>query len=627
MTMTGLLDCELAGVHDPRGRADSAVVRRALPGQTLVESGPLSFACSAPSWAGDVCAGVVGRVQYEDALREELHLRPEDPIEKALAAGYSRWGSRLLDHLHGPFALVVWSRHGRRGLLAQDQLGGRSLFTFIDGQRLLFATEVTVLLAMLPRRPDPDEIALVHHLVDHGVPDGRTLFRGLGRLGGGCHLELSSSGHVEQRHWAPRYHPPLREPPVDLAARLREELTAAVGDAVATDPTGAMLLSGGLDSSVVAGVAAPRARGLKAISAAFPAEPDLDETSWARRVADYTGMALTTVRVERRDPFRAAEDYLRAWQLPLPVPGLIIEEPLIATAHRLRAKVVFDGQGGDELFGATPYLVADRLLQLRPRAAWRLARRHPWLGRSPPLRHVWQVFLGGGLRGAVPPGLHTRVRRWREPGRYAPAWLRPAHARQYRDTHDPWRWKRLDGPRWWASLADTLTRGRETADIADYLRRRARMGGLEARSPLLDLRLVQLALRIPPETSFDPVTSRPLVREALRGALPPEVLARKDKRDFAAMQHETLQRTDNLEWARRLLDERSAAVGAYVDLRRLRRDHLDRPPAVGERGWRAWAVNVWNVATAELWLRGVQSDVHDACHRQPPRLEFGGHDS
>ena len=143
--------------------------------------------------------------------------------------------------------------------------------------------------------------------------------------------------------------------------------------------------------------------------------------------------------------------------------------------------------------------------------------------------------------GQLAPGVHEGMRRRRHADRYAPAWLRPAHARQYRDTHDPWRWKRLDGPRWWASLADTLTRGRETADIADYLRRRGRMGGLEARSPLLDLRLVELALRIPPETSFDPVTSRPLVREALRGALPPEVLARKDKRDFAAMQHETLQ--------------------------------------------------------------------------------------
>lgn len=602
--MTALLQGELAGLHDPRGRAGSDVVRRALPRAAVVESGSLSLACSAPGWAGDVCAGVAGRVQYEGALREEMRLRPEAPIEQALAAGYARWGSGLLDRLRGPFALVIWSRDEQRGLLAQDQLGGRSLFTFIDGQRLLFATEVTVLLAMLRRRPDPDEIALVHHLVDHTVPDGRMLFQGIRRIGGGRHLELSDSGHVERRHWAPRYQPPLREPRADLAARLRQALTTAVGDAVATDRRGALLLSGGLDSSAVAGLAAPRAPGLQAISATFPAEPELDETSWAHQVADHTGMPLTTVPIERREPFRAAEDYLRAWQLPLPVPGLIIEKPLVAAAHRLRAQVVFDGQGGDELFGATPYLVADRLLRLRPLSAWRLARQHPWLGTSPPLRHVWQVFASGGVRGAVPPGLHERVRRQRDPSRYAPAWLRPGFARLYRDTHDPWRWKRLDGPRWWASLADTLTRGRETADIADYLRRRARLGGVEARSPLLDVALVELALRIPPETSFDPVTSRPLVREALRGALPPEVLARRDKRDFAALHHVTLQTTENLDWVRRVLDAHSAAVGAYVDLGRLHRDHLDRPPAVGERGWRQWAVNVWNVATAELWLRG-----------------------
>lgn len=604
--MTALLDGEFAGAHDPRGRPDGDAVRRALPRGAVIEAGPLSLACSAPSWAGDVCAGVAGRVQYDGALREELQLPPEQPIEKALATGYARWGSGLLERLRGPFALVVWSRHDRRGLLAQDQLGGRSLFTFADGQRLLFATEVTVLLAMLRRRPDPDDIAVVHHLVDHAVSDGRTLFRGIRRVGGGCHLELSDSGHVELRHWAPRYRPPLREPRADLAARWRQELTTAVGDAVATDRTGALLLSGGLDSSAVAGLAAPRAPDLKAITAAFPARPELDETSWARRVAKHTGMPLTTVPIERRDPFRAAEDYLRAWQLPLPVPGLIIEEPLIAAAHRLGAEVVFDGQGGDELFGATPYLVADRLLRLRPLSAWRLARRHPWLGSHPPLRHVWQVFVDGGVRGALPPGLHARVRRRRDPERYAPAWLRPGLARLYRDTHDPWRWKRLDGPRWWASLADTLTRGRENADIADYLRRRARMSGVEARSPLLDVGLVELALRIPPETSFDPVTSRPLVREALRGALPADVLARRDKRDFAAMHHETLQRAENLEWVRRLLDER-AAVSTYVDLRRLRRDHLDRPPAVGDRAWRAWAVNVWNVATAELWLQGHAS--------------------
>ena len=68
------------------------------------------------------------------------------------------------------------------------------------------------------------------------------------------------------------------------------------------------------------------------------------------------------------------------------------------------------------------------------------------------------------------------------------------------------------------------------------------MAGLEALSPLLDLGLVELMLRVPPEANFDPVLTRPLVREALRGALPPAVLARRDKGDFSALQHRTLSR-------------------------------------------------------------------------------------
>jgi asparagine synthase (glutamine-hydrolysing) len=595
-----LLDGELAGIHDPRDCADAPQrVRGALPGATLVEAGALTLASAAPAQTGSVLAALAGRVQRVDALRAGLGLPAHGSAEEALAAGYARLGSGLLARLRGPFALVVWDHERRRGLLAQDQLGGRSLFTFLDGTALVFATEVRVLLALLRRRPAPDELALTHHLVDHAVPGGQTLFAGISRLGGGELLELSDTARARRSHWAPRYAPPLREPRAALAARLRRELEAAVGDDV---PAGALLLSGGLDSSVVAALAAPQAPGLQAIAAAF-VEPELDETAWARRVAESSGLPLTTVPIDQREPLDAAVAYQAAWALPLPVPGIVIEAPLVARAAAMGAAVLLDGQGGDELFGAAHFLIADRVRRLRPVAAWRLARQHPWLGAHPPRRHVRRIFTSVGLHGALAPGLHERARRRRPAERYAPDWLRPDLAQVYRDTQDPWGWKRLDGPRWWAYLADALTRGRERADLADYLRRRGRMGGLEARSPLLDVRLVELALRLPPETNFDPVTSRPLVREALRGALPPDVLARRDKRDFSALHHGALLAPHNLERVRALLAQRRAAVGAYVDLAHLHRDLLDHPPAVGTPGWRTWAVHVWNVVTAELWLQ------------------------
>jgi asparagine synthase (glutamine-hydrolysing) len=608
--MTAALDGEFAGVHDPRGAADAEALRRALPEAQVVESGSFALACRTPGWANGTCAAVAGRIHRTQALRDEL--RCDGTLDELVATGYARWGSALLGRLRGPFALVAWSAERQRGVLAQDQLGGRSIFTWSDGVRLLFATEVVPLLRVLRRRPDPDEVALAYHLVDHSVPDHRTLFDGIRRLGGGRHLELSPSGQARRRHWAPRYQAPLKASRAELAERLRQTLSAAIDDTLSPRPAAAaMLLSGGLDSSAVAALASRSTVALEAFSACFPDDPELDETSWAGQVADHIGVRLTTVRIAHREPLRAAASYLDAWQLPLPVPGIFIDEQLLATARSHGATAAIDGQGGDELFGASHFLISDYLRRVRVPAAWRLARTNPWGGSTAPRRQVWRLLMQVGARGAIPPGLHELTRRRRPAERYAPRWLRPELMRLYHETEDPWRWKRLDGPRWWAWLADTLTRGREIADIANYLRRRARMAGLDALSPLLDVGLVELMLRVPPEVSFDPSMTRPLVRDALRDALPAAALWRRDKGDFSALQHRTLVAPQNLQEIVHLLDQRTAEVGAYVDLRHFRRAYLDRPPAVGEPNWRIWAIHVWNVVTAETWLR-VQASQHEA---------------
>jgi asparagine synthase (glutamine-hydrolysing) len=593
---------ELAGVHDLRGAGDAeARLRAALRNGAPFASGPLAVSGGAAGSAGDVHTRVAGRIDGAAALRRALALAADTPAADTVARGYSRWGRGVLGHISGPFAVVIWDRSERRGLLAQDQLGGRSLFTFADGARLYFSTEVAVLLRLLARRPDADDLAIAYHLVDHSVPDGRTLYSGVRRLGGGAYLEISERGRSAGRHWAPKYVPPVRAPRAELAAGLQRVLIAAAARA-APPRAGAVLLSGGLDSSVVAALAAPRSAGLQAVSAAFPHEPELDETGWAQQVADHTGVALETVPIGRRDPLEAARAYTRAWSLPLPAPGIVIEAPLIAAARAAGAEVVLDGQGGDEALGAAYFVIADRLRRGRALAAWRLARRYPGIGPTPSRAAMRLVLAGVGVRGAIEPGLHERLRRRRSVERYAPAWLRPGPAARFVASEDPWRWKRLDGPRWWAALADTLTRGRERADIADYVRRRARLGGLEGRSPLLDLELVEFVLRLPPETNFDPVTSRPLAREALRGMLPPAVLARRDKSDFTAFYHRLLVAGPALGAIRELLDPRRAGVGAYVDLPRVHRELLDRPPPIGGLGWRMWGVQVWNLTSMEIWL-------------------------
>jgi asparagine synthase (glutamine-hydrolysing) len=598
-----LFGAEIAGVHDPRADAGGEHrLRRALPGTAATAAGALALSGGRSGAAGTVRVRIAGRIDGAAALGRDLGCRPDAAAADVVAAGYARLGLGVLSRISGPFALVAWDTAADRGLLAQDQLGGRSLFTFEDGPRLWFATEVAVLLRLLPRRPPPDELAIAHHLVDHSVPDGRMLYRGVRRLGGGRHVELSASGRVPGRHWAPRFRPPVDAPRAELAAGLRDALAAATARAAPAPGTGAVLLSGGLDSSIVTALAAPRAPGLRAYAAGFPSEPGLDEGRWAAIAAEHAQVPLSTVPVVAPEPLAAAEEFAGAWALPLLAPGIVIEAPLIAAARAAGARVALDGQGGDEVLGPAYFVVADRLRHGRVLAASRLARRYPGIGPAPSPASLRLVLTGVGVRGAVPAGLHDAVRRRRPSTRYVPAWLRPGPAALFRAHEDPWRWKRLDGPRWWAALADTLTRGRERADIADYVRRRARLGGLEGRSPLLDLGLVEYVLRLPPETNFDPVVSRPLARQALRGTLPATVLARPDKSDFAAFYHRALTAEPTLRRIRAVLDPRRAAIGAYVDLARVHRDVLDRPPAVGAPGWRRWAVETWNITTGELWL-------------------------
>ena len=287
-----------------------------------------------------------------------------------------------------------------------------------------------------------------------------------------------------------------------------------------------------------------------------------------------------------------------------PTPGILIEAPLIAAAARLGAGVVLDGQGGDELFGAAHFLIADRVRRLRPLSAWRLSRRHPWLGDDPPLRHVRRVFTSVGVRGALAPRLHEQVRRRRPAARYTPAWLRRGPAELYRDSQDPWRWKLLDGPRWWAypgRHADARARDRRPCGLPAPARRHGGGPGALAAAAIWGSSNSRCAYR-PRRTSTRSPRGRSCARRCA-ARCPPTSSRGATSATSPALHHRVLASPSNLERVRRLLDERRAAVGAYVDLRRLHRDHLDRPPAVGDPGWRPWAVHVWNVVTAEQWLR------------------------
>ena len=546
---------------------------------------------------GDVLCVVDGAPRTA-ALSDALGLDPSTPPSELLAIGWKRLGERVLEATDGPFAFLLWDAGRGSGLIARDRLGQRPLFIARAQGALLFASEVRNLLRLLPARPAPDRNAVAHWLARTSGPPERTLYEGIEALPP-AHL-LRLDGHARsRRYWAPRYEEPRPIGVASAAAAVREGLGRAVGRALDGATRPAVMLSGGLDSGAVAAAArtllpdAPP----RAYSVVFPYDPEADESGRIAHVRGALGLDWTEASFAGGSALAAGLEFIEQWELPSLSPNLFVWSPLLRRAAADGADVVLDGEGGDELFGCARYLLADRLRAGRPVGALRLARRLPGMGAHPRVRWQRRALAKYGLRAALPHRLHIALRCAR--GRpVAPQWLTDRASRALAARDDAWGWRLRPGPLWHAQLAAQLTSG-IAQQAADQLRRDAALGGVELRHPLRDPELIDLLLALPPELGFDPHVDRPLLRRALAGELPPALLWDDAKPAFNSVLTRALAGPD-LPAVRALLADPHPLLA-----REVRSEHAAAllEPSAGREPPRAWALDVWRLASLELWLR------------------------
>ncbi len=555
--------------------------------------------------SGDMLCLLEGSLYELDDLRHAAG--QSGPPAKLLAGAFSRRGVEILSSLRGDFWAILWDRRQGRGIAVCDQMGGRCPHWTRHGPHLLIASEIPELLAALPRRPGPDPVAMVHWLASTEAPPAHSLFVGVQRLAAGHLLELGPASPEPRRYWTPRYQRSGSTPAEELVSQLRASLERSIRRRTADTRDVGVLLSGGLDSSAIAALAvtsksgaAPGAR--RAYSATFPGHPQVDEARWVDQTTEHLGLPSTRIVVRGGSALAGAAGYLETWQVPPTSPNLFFWTPLLERAGADGMRVILDGEGGDELFGLSPYLIADRLRHGRVVSAARLATRIPGRPRALASSRTWRLLRSFGLKGALPLVSHSLARRARGPGHYAPAWMRTDASRVWLDTDATWRWKAIPGPRWWAWQVDTVTRGLGPALVYEQSRRRAAVAGLEARHPLVDVDVVELALSLPPEMAFDSSHTRPTLRQAVAGLLPEEVRLRRDKSSFDAVFHAALAGPD-LAATRRILGAPDAEVGAYVDLDAVRRGILDKDPPTHPGSLQNWAIEVWRLLLAECWLK------------------------
>lgn len=480
-----------------------------------------------------------GEIYNFRELREELEqkgycFRSHSDTEVLLSA-YDAWGSDWLNRLNGMFALALYD--SRRGtlLLARDRAGEKPLFYHLSQGTLSFASELKALMAnsALPRRIDP--VALDCYLAMGFVPGERCILEGFNKLPPAHTLsfDLAQGTASLSCYWRlPDLEPRASSGAVDDDVLL-DELEVLLEDAVdkqtvADVPVG-VLLSGGVDSSLVTAMAVRRSSKVRTFSIGFPGAGKADETDHARLIARHFDTEHTELMAE---PTTADLIPRLVPQFDEPMAdSSMIPTWLVSNLVRQHCTVALGGDGGDELFAGYPMHQRVTLLER-------------YFGRIPLALRKTQARLAEAIMPVGVRGRNFLLSLGYDYTRHVPHFqelfgprlrmrLLPHLQAIGRSAEDV---RRDRTP----SLRDPLQRATRF-DFQNYLAedvlvkvdRASMLNSLEVRAPLLDFRMIEFAFgKVPSRLKATPRDKKILLKRLAARVLPKE-FDRQRKQGFS----------------------------------------------------------------------------------------------
>jgi asparagine synthase (glutamine-hydrolysing) len=479
-----------------------------------------------------------GEIYNHEALHAELEaaghrFRTRSDTE-VLAHAYEQWGVRFVERLRGMFAIALWDARERRLVLARDRFGIKPLFWAEAGGTLAFASELKGLRLAPGFREDVDPEALDAFLAFNSIPAPLTIYAGARKLPPG-HVLVRERGAIRIERFARPGPVPAadvrREDEATLAAELRKTLRDSVRAHLVSDVPVGVLLSGGVDSSVLCALAAQESsEPVQTFSIGFQ-ERSFDELDLARSVAeryrtDHHELILKPDAAELFPEIAAVFDEPFGDSSALPT-FLVCR---LASGH---VKVAISGEGGDELFGGYETYVADLLSARGLGHAARLARPLVELLPTSSRRVSLEYRAKRFVRAAHLPPLE-RHHGWKEI--FAPD-VRAELLRGRRDGFDPLdvyreRYAETAGAEPLARLQDVDLGIYLVDDLLVKTDRMSMAHSLEARVPYLDTEVAGLAMALPTAAKVRGWAKKRLLRRAA-APLVPEPIVRGRKKGFS----------------------------------------------------------------------------------------------
>lgn len=445
-----------------------------------------------------------GEIYNHVEIRNELNklghpFNTRTDTEVVLAA-YDEWGPSCVEHFNGMWAFAIYDPANNCLFCSRDRLGVKPFyFVLSEDGGLGFASEIPALLSLLGLPSQIDPVKLAGYFLYSRIDDSNeTLYKGVRELRGGFNgfYDLINRKWKEERYWSlPEKEDFLGsyEQAVDRFAELLED---SVRLRLRADVPMALLLSGGIDSSAIALAASRVGANIVAFTSHFPDFPKIDETHFAKIVADCTGMRHELVvpdltRVLAEEPLLT-----RAQAAPFGSLSLYVHWAIMAKVREKGIPVVLSGQGGDEMFFGYERYYVSHWRSLWPDTgamvkAWADMSKHSRLGYATSLKFLAYFGLEG-----------IQWRRWRRRAEQAlnSTLIEKAPPPPNRMPTDRRMLQQAE------LVDDNLTQ------LLRYDDRTSSAHSMETRLPFLDYRLVEFAHRLPWHYSIREGWTKHLIR-------------------------------------------------------------------------------------------------------------------
>jgi asparagine synthase (glutamine-hydrolysing) len=511
----------------------------------------------------DVVLTFSGEIYNFSELRHELqahgHVFRTRSDTEVLLHSYLQWGAGCLPKLNGMFAFAIWDARSQELLLARDRLGIKPLYYAPLADGALFGSEPKAILAHPGFRAEIDAEGLAELFSQAGTSTpGHGMYRGMAQVRPGCSVRITGDGVRSAVYWQLESHEHTDDLPATVAT-VRELLTDIVERQTVADVPLCSLLSGGLDSSVVAALAQREnersGRGkLSTFSVDFVGSeadfrpdqlrPSHDEP-FARAAAEYIGSQHETVLLDADDLIEAQWSPLAAYDVPT-MGDMFISIYLLFRGMRPRSTVALSGESADEVFGGYPWYHVPALLA---------ADTFPWAA-------------GGSWAPLLHPDVAARIRL----DEYAADRYSQALAEVPRLPGEDPRDRRIR-----EVLYLGLTRWLPM--LLDRKDRLSMATGLEVRVPFCDHRLVDYVWNVPWPMKETGGIEKGLLRAAAVGLLPDGLLSRR-KSMYPGVANPAYQEAINVQM-RDLLAQPDAPVFTLVSRDKLGTAYAADPTLAG----------------------------------------------